>query len=152
MIERFLFRGLSDAIRRLPGAQPLQLDWTSMRILYKINFLRNHKSPDTGEDVNHIFSKRFFFELSIYSQSKYFDQLPLPKTMKDQSPKYTQDQWLLQPESLRLGEISCVLAAVAAKEIDSSNRVFASTRTSFSRARGRNPSVWCSNPSYEASK
>ena len=67
--------------------------------------------------------------------------------------KYTQFQWLLQPESLRLGEISCELAAVAAKEIDSSDRVIAiSTRTSFSRARVRNPSVWCSNPSYEASK
>ncbi len=31
---------------------------------------------------------------------------------------------------------------------DSSDRVIASTRSSFSRAKGRNPSVWCSNPSY----
>ena len=61
-------------------------------------------------------------------------------------------QWLLQHESLRLGEISSGLAAVAVKIINSSDRGIASTRTSFSKERVRNPSVWCSNPSYEASK
>ena len=37
----------------------IQLDWTSMRILHKINYLRNHKRPNSGEDVNLIFQKVF---------------------------------------------------------------------------------------------
>ena len=57
-----------------------------------------------------------------------------------QSPQWAQFQWLLQPESLRLGEISSELAAVAVKIMNSSDRDIASTRTSFSSAlRGAQP-------------